>query len=384
MSTAALIVAAGRGVRTGADIPKQYLSLGSETVLRHSLNRFLGHPSIDHVQVVIASGSEAHYDRSIENLNLPAPVIGGETRQISVLNGLTALNQYAPHNVLIHDAARPFLPVDMLDRIVNKLVDVEAVIPALPVADSLVRSDRKTTAAEVSREHLYRVQTPQAFRFEKILSAHQQASQENFNDDASVFRAAGGKVIVVEGSERAFKITNNEDLERARAMVGMQMEIRVGQGFDVHRFGPGDSVTLCGIDIPHQHSLVGHSDADVALHALTDAILGAIGAGDIGTHFPPEDPQWWGADSAVFLDHAAKAVLGQGGQILNLDLTIICEQPKIGPFREPMRVRLANLLSLDVHRVSVKATTTEGLGFTGRGEGIAAQATVTVELPRQR
>lgn len=380
MTNAALIVAAGRGERLGAGLPKQYLPLGDRVMLRHSVDRFLDHPDIDHVQVVISPGDEPHYLNCCGDLDLPAMALGGSTRQASVRHGLDALAAKAPKNVLIHDAARPFPPASMITRIIDALKTSEAVIPALPVVDSLKRGDGFTIDDDVDRDGIFRAQTPQAFRYSAIQAAHQQASSADFTDDASLFRNNGNRVAMVEGSEDAFKITNHDDLLRARRMLIEDKEIRTGQGFDVHRFGDGSEVVLCGVKIAHTRGLIGHSDADVAMHALTDALLGAIGAGDIGQHFPPSDGRWRGEPSSTFLTHAGDLINKRSGRILNLDLTIICEEPKIAPHRDVMRNCLAEILSISQDRISVKATTSEGLGFTGRGEGIAAQAIATVEI----
>jgi 2-C-methyl-D-erythritol 4-phosphate cytidylyltransferase/2-C-methyl-D-erythritol 2,4-cyclodiphosphate synthase len=294
--------------------------------------------------------------------------------------GLEALATEAPDLVLIHDAARPFVTPDMIDRVIAALATSLGATPALPVVDSL-RSGDGFVEGEVPREHLHRVQTPQGFDFAAILDAHRRAAA-GATDDVAVLRAAGHAVALVGGDERAFKLTTAEDFDRAEALLMPQMISRTGQGFDVHRFGAGDHVWLCGLKIPHTQGLIGHSDADVGLHALTDALLGTIGAGDIGEHFPPSDPQWKGASSDRFLAHARGLVEAAGGIIDHVDLTIIAERPKVGPHRTAMVARIAELLGLQMHAVSVKATTTEGLGFTGRGEGIAAQALASVRLPR--
>jgi 2-C-methyl-D-erythritol 4-phosphate cytidylyltransferase/2-C-methyl-D-erythritol 2,4-cyclodiphosphate synthase len=285
--------------------------------------------------------------------------------------------------VLIHDAARPFVEAPIVDRVLDALERSAGAIAALPLVDTVKRAAPGGTRIEAttSRERLWRAQTPQGFRFAEILAAHRAAAAQDLTDDAAVAEAAGLAVELVAGAEENFKVTTEADLARAERMAGGAMEFRNASGFDVHRFAPGDAVTICGLRIPHDRKLEGHSDADVGLHALTDAILGAIGAGDIGLHFPPSDPQWRGADSAKFLAYAGALVARRGGRIVNLDLTLVCERPKIGPHREAMRARVAAILGIETERVSVKATTTEGLGFTGRGEGIAAQATATVALP---
>lgn len=375
-ATLALIVAAGRGQRAGEGLPKQYRGVGGKAVLRRTVETFLRHPRIDAVQVVIHADDRDLYDAALAGIDLPAPVIGGATRQESVRRGLEAVTC---ERVLIHDAARPFVSGDVIDRVLDALDADDGAIPALAVVDSLRRGNHHVED-EVEREGLHRVQTPQGFRFDAILAAHRNATVEA-TDDAAVLRAAGGRVALVEGDEMNIKLTTPGDFARAEANLRAAMTSRTGMGFDVHRFGPGDHVWLCGIQLPHTHGLIGHSDADVGLHALTDAILGAIGEGDIGQHFPPSDSKWKGATSDRFLAHAAGLVTARGGRIDHLDVTIIAERPKVGPHREAMRQRIAEILGLRVEAVSVKATTTEGLGFTGRGEGIAAQAVATVRVP---
>jgi 2-C-methyl-D-erythritol 4-phosphate cytidylyltransferase/2-C-methyl-D-erythritol 2,4-cyclodiphosphate synthase len=299
-----------------------------------------------------------------------------------VLRGLESLAATPPARVLIHDGARPFVAAAVIDRVLAALADSPGAIAALPVVDTLKQAAGGRIAGTRDRTGLWGAQTPQGFRFAEILAAHRAAAGEELTDDAAVAERAGLAVTLVEGSRENMKVTSQDDLAVAeRWLRGAQEETRVGQGFDVHAFGPGDHVTLCGIRVPHDAGLVGHSDADVGLHALTDAILGALGAGDIGSHFPPSDPQWRGADSGKFLVHARDLVAAQGGRLLHLDVTLICERPKIGPHRDAMVARIAGLLDLPAGRVSVKATTTEKLGFTGRGEGIAAQAVATIALP---
>jgi 2-C-methyl-D-erythritol 4-phosphate cytidylyltransferase/2-C-methyl-D-erythritol 2,4-cyclodiphosphate synthase len=383
-STVALVVAAGRGSRFGSALPKQYAVLDGSPVLRHSLGAFLRHPRINHVQAVIHPDDRAHYDRAAANLDLPAPVAGGATRQDSVRQGLMAIAGLKPARVLIHDGARPLIDTPLIDRVLDALERAPGAIAALPVTDTLKRAGPDgEIAATVPRGDLWRAQTPQGFHYGPILAAHEAAAREDLTDDAAVAERAGLKVAMVEGASENIKITTQEDLMQAeRWLQGSRGsgETRVGQGFDVHRFGPGSQVMLCGVPVAHDAGLVGHSDADVGLHALTDAILGAIGAGDIGSHFPPSDPEWRGADSGQFLRHAAALAARAGGQIRHVDVTLICERPKIGPHRDAMRQRIAELLEIEPGRVSVKATTTEGLGFTGRREGIAAQATATLWL----
>jgi 2-C-methyl-D-erythritol 4-phosphate cytidylyltransferase/2-C-methyl-D-erythritol 2,4-cyclodiphosphate synthase len=382
----ALIVAAGRGARFGGDIPKQYRQLGGKAVLRHAVERLLAHPGVSDVRVVISPEDRARYDEAVAGLTLLAPVAGGATRQQSVRNGLESLIALKPDAVLIHDAARPFLDEGVIDRVIEGLSRAPGAIAALPVVDTIKRAgDGATTTPRIetttSRDRLWRAQTPQGFRFDAILSAHRAASAMEHTDDAAVAEANGLAVELVMGSEENFKITTEGDLQRAERLIGGSWEYRSASGYDVHRFAPGDAIMLCGVRVPHSAALEGHSDADVGLHALTDALLGAIGAGDIGQHFPPSDPKWRGADSSKFLAHAGELVASKGGRITHLDVTIICERPKVGPHRAAMIERIAAILDLEPDRVSVKATTTEGLGFTGRAEGIAAQATATVALP---
>ncbi len=380
LPVAALIVAAGRGSRFGGSAPKQYVELAGKPVLRHSLETFLGHPRIDAVRVVIHADDRALYDEIAKGLSPLDPVSGGATRQESVRRGLQSLRELSPGIVLIHDAARPLIDDALIDRMIAALVDRPGAIPVLPVADTVKRGSNGMVQETLDRATLWRAQTPQAFRFAEIMAAHDAAVGRELTDDAAVAEAAGLAVALVPGAEENFKVTTEADLQRARQLLMPAADIRVGNGFDVHRFGPGDKIMLCGIAVPHTHGLVGHSDADVGLHALTDAILGAIGAGDIGQHFSPNDPRWKGADSAQFLAHAASLVKARGGRILSGDITIICERPKVGPHREKMVARVAAILGLEPTRISVKATTTEGLGFTGRAEGIAAQASASVAL----
>jgi 2-C-methyl-D-erythritol 4-phosphate cytidylyltransferase/2-C-methyl-D-erythritol 2,4-cyclodiphosphate synthase len=378
----ALLVAAGSGSRAGGDLPKQYRSLAGKPVLLHA-SEGLRHPFIDEVQVVIGPGQEALYSRAVEGASLPSPLLGGAQRRISVLNGLEALAaEGGAELVLIHDAARPFLPAAVVDRLIAALDEADAVVPVLPVVDTLARRDG-ALGETVAREGLVRVQTPQAFHFDAILSAHRAWGGGTATDDAQVARAAGIAVATVEGDPMLEKLTYEEDFARAEERLRSRMVSRTGMGFDVHAFAPGESLWMGGILIPHERGLKGHSDADVLLHAVTDALLGAIGEGDIGVHFPPSDPQWRGAASSRFVEHARGLIERRGGRIEHVDATIIAEAPKIGPHRAAMRQSLAALLRLPLERVSIKATTTERLGFTGRGEGIAAQAVATVRLPEE-
>jgi len=378
----ALIVAAGSGTRLGGEVPKQYLALAGRAVLRHSVETFLRHPAISGIRVVISAEHQALYDSAVAGLAILPPVTGGASRQDSVRNGLESLADLRPDCVLIHDAARPFLTKDIVDRTLAALDDAPGAVVAVPVTDTLKRGQDGRVAGTVDRSALWRAQTPQAFRYAEILAAHRHAKGAAMTDDAAVAEAAGLPVTLVMGADDNFKITTADDLQRAqRLMGGAAPEFRTGTGYDVHRFATGDSVTICGVRIAHDQALEGHSDADVGLHALTDAILGTIGAGDLGSHFPPGDPQWRGADSARFLTHAAGLVAAKGGRIAHVDVTLICERPKIAPHRAAMVARIAAILGLEDGRVSVKATTTEGLGFTGRREGIAAQAVATIALP---
>ena len=383
---AALVVAAGRGHRFGAEMPKQFLSLAGKPVLRHSLEAFATHPAVAAVQTVIHPDDRDLYDTAAAGLDLRPPADGGATRQDSVRLGLAALADLAPKRVLIHDGARPFVSGEIIDRVLAGLESHPGVIPAVPVADTLKRVEDGSVSGTVDRSGLWRAQTPQGFRYADILAAHADFAGRELTDDAALLEAAGLTVGIVEGAERNFKITSKDDMERAEGLLaGGRRETRCGTGFDVHRFGPpvpgGLTIQLCGLAVPHDRALLGHSDADVGLHAITDAILGALGQGDIGSHFPPSDPQWKGADSAVFLCAAGELAAARDGRIVHLDVTLICEAPKIGPLREAMVARIAEILELDPGRISVKATTTESLGFTGRREGIAAQAIASLELP---
>jgi len=375
--TVALVVGAGEGQRFGSDVPKQYHPLAGMAVMRRSLLAFMDHPEVTMVQAVINPNHHDLYDQATQGLALPAPVDGGATRQGSVANGLEHLNADAPLRVLIHDAARPLVDHGVISRVLAALETSPGAVPTLAVADTLKRGDGQFVETTVDRQGLWRAQTPQGFRYSDILAAHRQAAGDELTDDAAVAERAGLTVAMVEGSEDNVKVTRPVDMIRAERFLGAG-EARTGLGFDVHRFADGDHVVLCGVKVPHGFGLEGHSDADVGLHAVTDALLGAISEGDIGTHFPPSDPQWKGAASDVFLRHAAELIAARGGRISNIDVTLICEQPKIGPHRPAMVKRMAEILAIAEDRLSIKATTTERLGFTGRGEGIAAQATATV------
>ena len=369
-STTALIVAAGSGSRAGGALPKQYAMVAGKPLLAHAYAAFAGHPAVGEVVVVIAPGAEALAAAALGGVRT---VVGGATRRESVARGLAAVSGA---RVLVHDAARPFVPAAVIDRVLAALDEAEAAMPVLAVADTLVRD-----GAVVPRDGLARVQTPQGFRTDSLRAAHAGwPAGDEATDDAQMVRRLGGSVALVQGDAMLDKVTHPDDFAAAEARV--TRETRSASGFDVHRLEAGEELWLGGVLIPHDKGLSGHSDADVGLHALTDALLGTIAAGDIGTHFPPSDPQWKGADSAQFLQHAATLIADKGGRIDFVDLTLICEAPKIGPHREAMRARIGALLGLSEDRVSIKATTTERLGFTGRGEGIAAQAVATVSLPR--
>jgi len=380
MAFSAIVVAAGSGLRAGPGEPKAWRMLGGRPIVRWSVEGLLS-AGADEVVVVVAHDRLAQVDSALEGLIGWRAVTGGRTRAESVEAGLAAVRCDPEAAILIHDAARPFVDRRHVERLLAALEAADGAVPALPVPDTLKRGDGEVEAT-VSRDGLWRAQTPQAFRFGRLMAAyHAWPASEEPTDDASVMERAGGRVVMTPGDPMLMKLTYPEDFLMAEQLAASRRIVRTGQGIDAHRFGHGEEVWLCGVRIAHSHGLVGHSDADVGLHALTDAVLGAIGDGDIGDHFPPSDPQWKGASSDRFLVHAVRRVAAQGGQILNADVTLVCERPKIKPHREAMRRRLAELLGLPVHRVSVKATTTEGMGFTGREEGVLAQAVVAVETP---
>jgi 2-C-methyl-D-erythritol 4-phosphate cytidylyltransferase / 2-C-methyl-D-erythritol 2,4-cyclodiphosphate synthase len=386
MQVAAVIVAAGQGVRAGGGMPKQFQRIGGETLLRRALSCFLGAPKVTFVQPVIRSEDLDLVRVETAGLNVLPPVFGGATRQASVRAGLEALLPRKPDIVLVHDAARPFASADLIARAIAAAEKTGAAIPGLPVTDTIKRVDVSgSVETTLDRASLRLVQTPQAFAFPALVAAHRRAAEqgrEDFTDDAALAEWAGMKVSVFPGEPGNTKFTTAEDFVRAEAIQAAALaDVRTGSGLDVHAFGPGDHVTLGGIRIPHSHALTGHSDADVALHALTDAILGALADGDIGAHFPPSDPQWRGASSDRFLVFAVDRVRERHGRIAHLDLTIVCEAPRIGEHRDRMRANIAKLAGIGIDRVAVKATTSEKLGFTGRGEGIVAYATATVRLP---
>jgi 2-C-methyl-D-erythritol 4-phosphate cytidylyltransferase/2-C-methyl-D-erythritol 2,4-cyclodiphosphate synthase len=384
---AAVVVAAGRGQRAGGDVPKQYRKIAGTPVVRPTLSAFSSHPHIDLVQPVIHPDDEDLFRAASGGLkNLLEPVAGGATRQTSVHAGLQALQGCAPEIVLIHDAARPFLSCALISRAIEAARTHGAAVPGVAVADTVKKIDQAAVVTEtLDRSQLRMVQTPQAFAFTLIADAHQRAAaagREDFTDDAALAEWAGHRVLMFEGEAGNVKLTTNEDFARAELLSAAALaDVRIGNGFDVHAFVDGDHVMLGGVRIPHRQGVTGHSDADVALHALVDAILGALAEGDIGQHFPPSDPQWRGASSDRFLAFACERVRTRGGVIGNLDVTIVCEAPRVSPHRDAMRARIAEIAEISPHRVAVKATTSEKLGFTGRGEGIVAMATATVRLP---
>ena len=388
---AVIIVAAGRGERASADgstDPKQYRPVAGTAVLARTIRAFLDIPYVTSVLPVLhADHAERYAALGLSDVRLQAPVNGGATRQASVLEGLKALAPQRPDIVLIHDAARPFATPELVGRVVAALEQFEGALPVLPVTDTIKRSlDGRQVATTEDRNQLFAAQTPQGFRFGQIFSAHMRAptTKRQFTDDSEIAEWAGLRVAMVQGDRDNFKITHPEDFALAERLIAgdYAMETRIGTGYDVHEFEPGDAVWLCGVRIPHHAKLKGHSDADVGLHALTDAILGAIGEGDIGYHFPPSDMQWRGAASTVFLKHAGELVARAKGRIVNLDVTMVCEAPKIGPHVPAMRQVIAETLGISVSRVAVKATTNETLGFIGREEGMVAMASASVELPR--
>jgi 2-C-methyl-D-erythritol 4-phosphate cytidylyltransferase / 2-C-methyl-D-erythritol 2,4-cyclodiphosphate synthase len=384
---AAVVVAAGRGHRAGSDVPKQYRTIADEPVIRPTLSAFLSHPQIDAVQPVIHPHDADAFAAATAGLqNLLAPVWGGATRQASVHAGLEALSTNAPDFVLIHDAARPFLTDTLITRAIVAAQEHGAAVPVIAIADTVKAIDEHDRIIEtLDRSRLRTVQTPQAFAFALISESHRRAAaagREDFTDDAALAEWAGHRVSVFVGEAGNVKLTTNDDFTRAEALrMAALADVRTGNGFDVHVFTDGDHIMLGGVRIPHSRGVSGHSDADVALHALVDAILGALAEGDIGTHFPPTDPQWRGAPSDRFLAFACERVRVRGGLIAHLDVTIVCEAPRVSPHRDAMRARIASIANIPVGRVAIKATTSEKLGFTGRGEGIVAMATATVRLP---
>ena len=374
----ALIVAAGKGERLGGDLPKQYRLLGGKPMLRWAVESFIAHPRIDTVRVVVGTGQREMASAALEGLSVADLIEGGAERADSVRNGLEAVGEGA---VLVHDAARPFCPPSVVDRLLDALENHDGAVPVLPAADTMAKGGT-VLDEQVDRRNLLRVQTPQAFHVEDLIFAFEEAGLAEATDESSVMIAAGLKVAAVEGDPILDKVTTPADWDRAEALLAARYVSRTGMGYDVHAFDGDGPIMMGGIEVPHARGLAGHSDADVALHSITDALLGAASLGDIGEHFPPSDPRWKGASSDIFLAHAAKLIRERDGQIDHVDCTIIAEEPKVGPHRSAMRERIAAILGLSVDQVSIKATTTEGLGFTGRREGIAAQAVASIRMPR--
>jgi 2-C-methyl-D-erythritol 4-phosphate cytidylyltransferase/2-C-methyl-D-erythritol 2,4-cyclodiphosphate synthase len=376
----AVVVAAGSGLRAGPGEPKAWRHLGGRPIVRWSVEALLAAGTRE-VVIVVAADRLAQADEALQGLAGWRVVAGGATRALSVQAGLAALGGARDEPILVHDAARPFVTSAHVQRLLAALATADGAVPALPVPDTLKRGVGQVTET-VSREGLLRAQTPQGFRLGRLIEAYAAwPAGEEPTDDASLMERAGGTVAMVAGDPMLMKLTYPEDFQMAELLAGSRRIVRTGFGVDAHRFGPGESVWLCGVQIAHDHGLVGHSDADVGLHALTDAVLGAIAAGDIGEHFPPSDPQWRGAASDQFLAHAIALAAAKGAQVISADVTLICERPKIRPHRDAMRQRIAEIIGLPIGRVSVKATTTEGMGFTGREEGLLAQAVVSVEAP---
>lgn len=386
LKTAAIIVAAGRGLRAGGGGPKQYRTIGGRPVIARAMEPFCGHPQVLAVQPITNPDDVALFNEAVAGLRYQAPANGGATRQASVHAGLEALAEQAPDIVLIHDAARPFVSAAVIERAIAAAQITGAAVPTAPVVDTIkVVNDKGHVEATPERAKLRIAQTPQAFRFDVILAAHRRAAAEgrdDFTDDAALAEWAGLTVATFEGDPANMKLTTPEDFSREEARLAASLgDIRMGTGYDVHAFGDGDHLMICGVRVPHTRGFLAHSDGDVGLHALVDAILGALADGDIGSHFPPSDPQWKGAASDKFLEYAVGRVTARGGRIANLEVTLICERPKIGPLRDAMRTRISEISGVPVSRVAVKATTSERLGFTGREEGIAATAAATIRLP---
>lgn len=384
--TAVIIVAAGRGLRAGPGGPKQYRTLGGRSVISRAMAAFCGHPQVAAVQPVVNPDDIAIFNEAVGNIRAMPPVNGGATRQASVRAGLEALVATAPDIVLIHDAARPFANDALIARAIDAATTTGAAVPVIAVTDTIKQVDADGHVdATPERAKLRIAQTPQAFRYDVILEAHRRAAREgrdDFTDDAALAEWAGLTVATFEGDPANMKLTTPEDFAREEARLGAALgDIRTGTGYDVHAFGDGDHLMLCGVRVPHNRGFLAHSDGDVGLHALVDAILGALADGDIGSHFPPSDPQWKGAASDKFLVYAMERVKARGGRVAHLEVTMICERPKIGPLRDTMRARIAEITGLPLSRVAVKATTSERLGFTGREEGIAATASATIRLP---
>ena len=380
MTVTALIVAAGKGERLGGDVPKQFRMLGGKPVLRWAAEAMARHPAIDQVRIVVAPGQQGMAETVLEGLSVGDLIEGGAERSSSVLNGLQAVGDGA---VLVHDAARPFCPAQVVDRLLAALEGADGAVPVLPVVDTLALGGA-TLESPVDRKHLLRVQTPQAFHVEDLIYAYEEAGRKAATDESTIMLNAGLKVATVEGDPLLEKLTTTADWERAEAMLASRYFSRTGMGFDVHAFAGDGPVILGGVAVPHHRGLAGHSDADVVLHAITDALLGAASLGDIGEHFPPSEPRWKGASSDLFLRHAVELIRGRGGMIDHIDVTIIAEEPKVGPHRSAIRARISEILALRSDQVSVKATTTEGLGFTGRREGMAAQAVASIRMETER
>ena len=384
--TAVVLVAAGRGLRAGAGGPKQYRSIGGQPVIFRAMEPFSHHPDVVVVQPVLNPDDIAMFNQAVAGLRHEPPVSGGATRQASVRAGLEALAEHKPDIVLIHDAARPFVSAALISRAIEATKRTGAAVPTIPVVDTIkLVSDEGDVVGTPERARLRIAQTPQAFRFEVILDAHRRAAREareDFTDDAAIAEWAGLTVATFEGDVTNMKLTTPEDFVREEARLAALLgDIRTGTGYDVHAFGEGDHVMICGVRVPHTKGFLAHSDGDVGLHALVDAILGALADGDIGSHFPPSDPKWKGASSDRFLKYAVDRVTARGGRIASLEVTLICERPKIGPLRDTMRARIAEISGVDISRIAVKATTSERLGFTGREEGIAATASAAIRLP---
>src|SRR3984885_11940297 len=384
--TAAILVAAGRGLRAGTGGPKQYRSIGGETVIFRAMEPFCRHPQVFAVQPVVNPDDTAMFDAAVRELRHQPPANGGATRQVSVHAGLEALAGQKPDIVLIHDAARPFVSAALISRAIDAAGRTGAAVPTVPVTDTIKLIDGSgNVEATPERARLRIAQTPQAFRYDVILEAHRRAARDgrgDFTDDAAIAEWAGLTVATFEGDPANMKLTTPEDFAREEARLAAQLgDVRTGTGYDVHAFGEGDHLMLCGVRVPHSKGFLAHSDGDVGLHALVDAILGALADGDIGSHFPPSDMKWKGASSDRFLKYAVERVTARGGRIANLEVTLICERPKIGPLRDQMRARIAEITDVGVSRIAVKATTSERLGFTGREEGIAATACATIRLP---
>ena len=384
--TAAILVAAGRGLRAGAGGPKQYRTIGGQTVIYRAMAAFCGHPDVFAVQPVVNPDDTALFNEATAGLRHQPPTPGGATRQASVHAGLEALVDEKPDIVLIHDAARPFVTAAVISRAIAAAGRTGAAVPAVAVTDTIkLTSENGDVEATPDRARLRIAQTPQAFRFDVVLDAHRRAAREartDFTDDAALAEWAGLTVATFEGDPANMKLTTPEDFVREEARLASLLgDIRTGTGYDVHAFGDGDHLMICGVRVPHSKGFLAHSDGDVGLHALVDAILGALADGDIGSHFPPSDLKWKGASSDQFLKYAIERVTARGGRIANLEVTLICERPKIGPLRDIMRARIAEITGLAISRIAVKATTSERLGFTGREEGIAATASATIRLP---